>query len=906
MLRIAILVICLIQVFTFSVSNALAARHALVIGNADYDELTDLKNTHADAEAYHKIFLKLGFNSILKKDLDFEATWDTLDQLLETIRDGDQVAFVYSGHGWSDGASNFLSPTDASKSGSERQLKRDSIPLSNGQDGVLDELRAAGVSLTFAVIDACRNNPYTPLPGKRSAGISRGLARIDNQQGSFIVFSAGAGQEALDRVPSDDADQKLSVFSRHFIPKLASNMYLEDAISASQVETQALALTYGGHRQLPIYEDGTAGKTCLSERCSVPAQDTQDNKEFAALRTKTEIKLTIHEQMARNVAVQQCDQAAGSLDHPDYLAGNMLVEPPTYKKRNGSLGIATCTTALANFPNQPRLLANLGLAHSKLKNDKRAFAIFKNLATKGDPFSWERLGNLYELGSGVEQDYTLALKWYLKAADRDFSFAQYRLGMMYKHGNGVEQDYHQAVKWYRKATEQGDSAAQNNLAVMYEEGLGIVQDYQQAVKLYQKSIKHGDSNAQNNLALMYKFGNGVKQDYEQALIGFRKAAKQSNSNAQNNIGVMYEFGQGINQDYQQAVIWYKKAAEQGNSYAQNNLAMMYLEGRGINQDYQQAVKWYGKAAEQGNINAQNNIGLMYEEGRGINQDYGLAVKWYRKAAEQGKSDAQNNLGIMYEDGYGVGRDFQQALKWYRKAAGRGNSKAENNIGIMYEEGRGVEQDYQQAILWYRKAAKQGNKDAQSNLAMIYTDSRDLRQNYPQTMKWYENAAEQGNRDAQNNLAMMYEDGQGVRQDYHRALKWYRKAAEQDHSDAQNNIGTMYKHGKGVKQDYQIAVKWYKKAAKQGNNSTAQNNLGIMYELGLGLGPGLVANPPRAAQLYITAIELGNDWAINQKLNTETNKAIQVILRTRRLYSGSIDGILGYASKAAMRKLLAPK
>nr|WP_319383275.1 caspase family protein [uncultured Roseibium sp.] len=261
----------------------LADRHALIIGNANYVLLEDLENTHADARAYHNALTDLGFKSSLMLDLDLEGTLDALDELLGRINPGDEVAFVYSGHGWSDGNANFLLPVDTPKQGSDRQVRRTSLALSNGFDGLLDELEAAGVSLTVAIVDACRNNPFSPRPGKKSAGLTRGLSPIRAPHGTFVIFSAGAGQEALDRLPDDPPEQRLSVFTRTFVPLLSSDLFLEDAIAVAQEQTYEIALGYNGHQQQPSYYDETRGKTCLSGSCKreiiiSPAQTKADSR----------------------------------------------------------------------------------------------------------------------------------------------------------------------------------------------------------------------------------------------------------------------------------------------------------------------------------------------------------------------------------------------------------------------------------------------------------------------------------------------------------------------------------------------------------------------------------------------------------------------------------------------------
>lgn len=247
---------------------AWAAKHAFVLANNAYDELVDLRNTHADAAAYGGAFEELGFDVTHHRDLTRAETVGAFDAFLRRVRSGDQVAFVYSGHGWSDGQSNYLVPTDAPRQGSDRRLRGQSLALRNGVNGVLDEIEGLGAGLTVAVIDACRDNPFKPPEGSRSVGLSRGLARVSPPQGTFVIFSAGEGQQALDRLPDDPPDQRLSVFSRVFVPNLTSGVKLEDAISTTQVEVVELARGYDGHKQLPAYYDQTSGKTCLSGDCS--------------------------------------------------------------------------------------------------------------------------------------------------------------------------------------------------------------------------------------------------------------------------------------------------------------------------------------------------------------------------------------------------------------------------------------------------------------------------------------------------------------------------------------------------------------------------------------------------------------------------------------------------------------
>ena len=59
-------------------------------------------------------------------------------------------------------------------------------------------------------------------------------------------------------------------------------------------------------------------------------------------------------------------------------------------------------------------------------------------------------------GREVGQDFAEAAKWYAKAADLGYPFAQFKLGQLYRDGQGVAQDYVQAEKWLSLAATAAD------------------------------------------------------------------------------------------------------------------------------------------------------------------------------------------------------------------------------------------------------------------------------------------------------------------------------------------------------------------------------------------------------------------------------------------------------------------
>jgi TPR repeat protein len=96
--------------------------------------------------------------------------------------------------------------------------------------------------------------------------------------------------------------------------------------------------------------------------------------------------------------------------------------------------------------------------------DARAeFEMALKLAEQGDADAQSKLGNLYQEGTGVPQNYTEALKWFRKAVEQGNAEGQFNLGVMYAMGEGVPENKAEAVKWWRKAAGQGHERAKQYL-----------------------------------------------------------------------------------------------------------------------------------------------------------------------------------------------------------------------------------------------------------------------------------------------------------------------------------------------------------------------------------------------------------------------------------------------------------
>ncbi|WP_457646320.1 caspase family protein [Profundibacter sp.] len=245
---------------------------ALIIGNDSYQNVEPLQKARSDARGYAAFLGERGFDVTLKLDIGGRDMLVVLAEFLDRIATGDTVMFIYSGHGWSDGRQNYLVPVDIRASGSETLIAAESFALRNGVNGIIDKISQRSPLLTVAVVDACRNNPFSsPAGGTRAIGLERGLVQVQAPVGTFIAFSAGEGQTALDRL-SDDDPEPYSVFTRYFLEELAKPQDLQSAFKATQLAVNRSAQSIG-HPQRPAYYDEVIGSACLTGKCKPELAD---------------------------------------------------------------------------------------------------------------------------------------------------------------------------------------------------------------------------------------------------------------------------------------------------------------------------------------------------------------------------------------------------------------------------------------------------------------------------------------------------------------------------------------------------------------------------------------------------------------------------------------------------------
>ena len=228
----------------------MANRKALVIGNDTYKSVTKLLNAREDAKAIASNLTAVGYKVTLQLDLNEKEMKAALRTFSSQVQGGDEVMFFFAGHGVQLGATNYLLPTDIGGE-SEAQVKDEAIQLQR----VLDDMTEKKAKFTLAMIDACRDNPFKSM-GRNIGG--RGLAPTTAATGQMVVFSAGSGQQALDRLGINDKN-KNGVFTRSFLKEMQkSGLSIDRIVKNVRNEVAELAKTIG-HEQVPAIYDQVLG-----------------------------------------------------------------------------------------------------------------------------------------------------------------------------------------------------------------------------------------------------------------------------------------------------------------------------------------------------------------------------------------------------------------------------------------------------------------------------------------------------------------------------------------------------------------------------------------------------------------------------------------------------------------------
>ncbi len=160
---------------------------ALVIGNNDYFEGTQLKCAVNDATAMAEAFRRLGYEVCEELNIKSEDCSRILTDFEDQIKDYDASIFYFAGHGFELDGENYLIPIDCQiPPGNKYEADRSCIRLTE----VLGILKTNSGKVNIVIVDACRKT--------FDRGVASSFAQVQAPKGTLIAFSTSPNEGAKD------------------------------------------------------------------------------------------------------------------------------------------------------------------------------------------------------------------------------------------------------------------------------------------------------------------------------------------------------------------------------------------------------------------------------------------------------------------------------------------------------------------------------------------------------------------------------------------------------------------------------------------------------------------------------------------------------------------------------------
>lgn len=226
--------------------TAPAGRFALVVGNGAYNAHL-LPNTRPDAELIAGALAAAGFAVTLRKDLDRSAMFEAVRGFAAGLGPGATALVYYAGHGMQINGNNYLIPVDMTPT-SEAGVALHAFPL----QALHERLALSRAAVNIIILDACRNNPFQPVPAVRLRSYANlGLAGAAAPHGTLVAYSTAPGQLA-----EDGTGRKHSIYTATLAGLLGRRGLTADDLFrtlADEVRRRTL------EDQQPWYESSLAG-----------------------------------------------------------------------------------------------------------------------------------------------------------------------------------------------------------------------------------------------------------------------------------------------------------------------------------------------------------------------------------------------------------------------------------------------------------------------------------------------------------------------------------------------------------------------------------------------------------------------------------------------------------------------
>jgi TPR repeat protein len=223
---------------------------------------------------------------------------------------------------------------------------------------------------------------------------------------------------------------------------------------------------------------------------------------------------------------------------------------------------------------------------------ENAFSWFQKSYKQGYLYAGAYLAYCHWKGAGTEQDPKKAIALHRLLADKGNARSQALLGGLLLHGEDIPKDLQAAHRYLRKAAEQDDVLGLNAFAACLFQGVGITPNPGEAVRLFQRAAALESADAQAILGACYEEGKGVEKDPPAAFSWYLLAARNGNAIAQGRIGLFLMQGTGCRENQTSGLAWLRLAAKNGDKQSKEAVEAVenYLRDQDrLNQEMEEEI-----------------------------------------------------------------------------------------------------------------------------------------------------------------------------------------------------------------------------------------------------------------------------------------------------------------------------
>jgi TPR repeat protein len=718
---------------------ALAAsrRVALIIGNADYAALPQLKNSVNDAAKVRDTLRDAGFETFFGANVTHLQIEDLLRKFFRDIDNADIATIYYSGHGVQVAGDNFIVPVDA-KLATPYDIEQQTFKVGDIFNYLTAHSRAQVIFL-----DACRNNPfktdrYWIGDTLKAANVKAGLARVNYGVGSLIAFSTEPGAVAYDgngalspyttalvrhiTAPNEEIRRALTLVRREVIA----------ATDGLQVPWENSALTDDlylqpappGPKVSPMVRLNVAPGQITPLRIPQPTVSSDEGLAIRIEQGPDQGRLLIDgKPLDRSQPLSAADFERLSFDatnlKPDAIG--LMTYTVTDRWAQSAQGVLAVTVEAAPAaPAAPSrdLGAEAAAALSQLNRRSAQPTVAVGpvdlrLAVApvegAPPVTIERAPTLGVLRLG---DRTLS-------ARQQFAYAD--LGRLaYQPSVGSESRKDSFVLALAGRTKAAATVAvvpaldpcdREAASPLDLQGVGPGKlpneiDPARAISACERAVAEYPTVAR----FAYQLGRAemAKGQTAEAKKLIEQAAAAKHTRAIWELGNLEAFGALAPANPVKANVYYKRCSDAGDAYCELAYGRNLFFGRGAPLDRRTGLTLMLRAAALGHTYAMNELGYIFLYGKGQPVDKERGIRFYEAGAERDDIYSLNNLGLVYLRGLGRRADPAKALAYFTRAAAGGHPFAPTNLGRMARDGVGGPKDLRAAARWFELAAQRGD------------------------------------------------------------------------------------------------------------------------------------------------------------------------------------------------------